>query len=586
MSEKNNKPRPSHFNVLTYKAPCPSCGADVEFTSAASVMSVCGYCQTTVVREGDDVKSQGKQSAVIEDHSPLQLGSSGTYGKHTFVLVGRIQLEYTEGVWNEWYIQFDNGKAGWLSETLDQYSLTLSKGKHPALPGYHQLHVGQTVQFEDIDYTVTDRRTATAIAGEGELPFVMGKGWQTWIIDAQYQRQFITLDYADTDNGENDVSGAPTVYQGTSVSLAQLAMQGLKDDRQMNEAGNLGSEEDIAKIDCPNCGSPVPYIAGATNCLLCPACHSEVKLTGETAEVVQVHSMMQAQTTSLQLGDKARINTAEIAAVTEDSENNKLAESHDYVVIGIMRLQEVGEYAFWTEYLLYSFTDGFLWLGEESDGWRVARILSELPTGDGKHWIQYQGKKWHRKYDEDYRSQVVYAIGAFNWQVKLNDSMVLRDFSHGQQTISKEQNAEEISYTIASPVTVETLNAWFGKNLSSATIETGLKERKGKAFHIIMMLFVILSVAFVGISMWSEYRSKKLHERYEKYRIVREKKEAEWQAKEARRKAACLEKHKDNPDACEEKSNYSPPASSYNYYKTNSRSSGGRTGYSSSGSHK
>ena len=33
-----------------YKAACPGCGADVAFKSAASVLSVCQYCFTTVLR--------------------------------------------------------------------------------------------------------------------------------------------------------------------------------------------------------------------------------------------------------------------------------------------------------------------------------------------------------------------------------------------------------------------------------------------------------------------------------------------------------------------------------------------------------
>lgn len=509
MSENNRQPRPDRFNVLTYKVPCPGCGATVEFASVGSVMSVCTYCQTTVVREGDNIKAQGKQSLVIEDYSPLQLGSIGTYAQETFVLVGRIQLEYGEGIWNEWYLQFDNGKTGWLSEALGQYSLTFDRREQPSLPGYHQLQVGQTVAFNENSYTVTDKRTATAIAGEGELPFIMGKGWQTWVIDARYKRQFITLDYAD-----NGADSAPIVYQGNAVTLDKLQMQYLKDDRQLSDGGKIKEEKQaLAKIDCPNCGSPVPYVAGTTHCLLCPACRSEVKLTGKTAELVEVHSMMQAQTTSLQLGDKARINLAEIADISEPSVNQARQEasrtaSHDYVIIGIMRLQEVGEYAFWTEYLLYSFTNGFLWLVEEPGDWRVARVLNELPTGDGKRWISYQNKKWYRKYDEDYQSQVVYAIGAFNWQVKIYDAMVLRDFSKGQQVISREKNNQEITYTISSPVSIKTINAWFGKQLTArpAASTTGIENplsntsHKGNLNTAIILLVVALVIFMIFFS--------------------------------------------------------------------------------------
>ena len=36
-----------------YRAPCPGCGAPVEFRSAQSTTAVCGYCQSTVVRQGE-----------------------------------------------------------------------------------------------------------------------------------------------------------------------------------------------------------------------------------------------------------------------------------------------------------------------------------------------------------------------------------------------------------------------------------------------------------------------------------------------------------------------------------------------------
>lgn len=563
MSENNHKSRPNHFNIFTVKVPCPSCGAPVEFVSVGSVMSVCSYCQTTVIREGDEIKSQGKQSLVIEDYSPLQLGSSGNYDNRTFVLVGRIQLEYDEGIWNEWYLQFDDGNTGWLSESLGQYSLTFDKGEQPNLPSYHQLQIGNTVLFTNTDYSITDKRSATAIAGEGELPFIMGKGWQTWGIDARYKRQFITLDYA-----ENGVEGAPIIYQGSAVTLDNLNMQLLKDDRQLNDNGKVNNNnQTIAKLDCPNCGSPVPYIAGATNCLLCPACHSEIELTEKTAQLVQLHSMMQKQKTSLQLGDKARINAAELISVSEwdtslETNTDTNNRSYDYVVIGIMRLQEGETNEVWIEYLLYSFTDGFLWLEETNDGWRIARVLNELPTGNGKQWISYKNKKWYRKYDEDYLSQVVYAIGAFNWQVKINDVMTVRDFSKGQQIICQEKNKNEMTYTISSPITLDTINAWFGKELEitdtlSSEGSVSTKNFLGWGVIFISLLFIIFICVYAYID-----------EAKRKAQWAKERQEARSQTTTTT--ATDSEKQEDI-------------GAWYDYYPS---TLGGRTGYSSSGSHK
>ena len=43
-----------------YRAPCPACGAPVEFKSAQSTYAICAYCHSTVVREGEVLKRIGK----------------------------------------------------------------------------------------------------------------------------------------------------------------------------------------------------------------------------------------------------------------------------------------------------------------------------------------------------------------------------------------------------------------------------------------------------------------------------------------------------------------------------------------------
>jgi endogenous inhibitor of DNA gyrase (YacG/DUF329 family) len=44
----------------SYRAPCPGCGAPVEFRSAQSAFAVCSYCQSTVVRDGQTLSRIGK----------------------------------------------------------------------------------------------------------------------------------------------------------------------------------------------------------------------------------------------------------------------------------------------------------------------------------------------------------------------------------------------------------------------------------------------------------------------------------------------------------------------------------------------
>ena len=108
-----------------FKTDCPSCGAPVEAHSASAVMLVCGYCNSMLVRQDNGVVDSGRDSALLEDFSPLQIGTSGTFVAQRFTLVGRLQVQYDDGAWNEWYALFDDGRAGWLSEAGDLYVMTM-----------------------------------------------------------------------------------------------------------------------------------------------------------------------------------------------------------------------------------------------------------------------------------------------------------------------------------------------------------------------------------------------------------------------------------------------------------------------------
>ena len=94
---------------------CPSCGAPVRSMSASAVTLVCSYCHSLLIREGETLRDSGEDSALLEDFSPLQIGTSGVFNKQPFTLVGRLQARYDAGVWNEWYLLFADGSDGWLA---------------------------------------------------------------------------------------------------------------------------------------------------------------------------------------------------------------------------------------------------------------------------------------------------------------------------------------------------------------------------------------------------------------------------------------------------------------------------------------
>ena len=83
--------------------PCPSCGAPVTFTSAQSLLAVCSYCRASLIRRDLDVEQVGTMSALLEDSTPLQLAAEGVWRSTHFAVVGRVQIRWEQGMWNEWY---------------------------------------------------------------------------------------------------------------------------------------------------------------------------------------------------------------------------------------------------------------------------------------------------------------------------------------------------------------------------------------------------------------------------------------------------------------------------------------------------
>ena len=106
------------------KVACPSCGAPVRFRGATSIVSVCAFCKSTLVREGVRLENIGKQAELLEDHSPIRIGTDGRHRGVGFNVVGRIQFAYPDGVWNEWHVLFPGGKSAWLSDASREYSIT------------------------------------------------------------------------------------------------------------------------------------------------------------------------------------------------------------------------------------------------------------------------------------------------------------------------------------------------------------------------------------------------------------------------------------------------------------------------------
>ncbi len=200
---------------------CPECGAPAVMRGT-TVTLVCEYCGSTIVRTDVDLRLVGKVSAIIDNGSPLLLGSRGNYRGAPFELAGRLQVTYGRGCWNEWLIAFADGTVGWLAEALGQ--LAVLRPRDPAIcagvPAHGAFVVGHGLTLDGAALTVTDVRTAQYRGAEGQLPFVAEPGLRFHSVDLRGPGgEYVTLDY-----GNHGEHRQPVPYFGRSASLAELGL--------------------------------------------------------------------------------------------------------------------------------------------------------------------------------------------------------------------------------------------------------------------------------------------------------------------------------------------------------------------------
>lgn len=158
-----------------FRLNCPSCGAEVPFQSKASVFAVCQYCNSTLLREDEEVKRLGEMAALQDDVSPLQLGTTGRTETGSFVLIGRIRLSWQHGSWDEWYFLEEARTPGWLGHAqgfyMVSYQIPLA-----AETDISTLRPGASLTLKGETYQVDDIKQVQCTFSEGELPYLGEKG--------------------------------------------------------------------------------------------------------------------------------------------------------------------------------------------------------------------------------------------------------------------------------------------------------------------------------------------------------------------------------------------------------------------------
>jgi ribosomal protein S27E len=403
---------------MPFSANCPACGAPVVFKSSASFHGVCEFCRSTLVRHGGNLENLGRMADLLEDASPIRLGTEGRYKGVHFAVIGRLQLRYAAGVWNEWHVLFDDMRGGWLSDAGGDYSLRVLTAPKAELPAFAGLMPNDDVTLAGREFVVSNLEEAMCVSGEGELPFAFGAGYAAPLVDlrAAEGEGFASIDYSET---------PPLVFLGESLPFASFHFANLRGDAGAKPAGV------VKALQCPACGGSIGIHDKAVQSVACPSCLTVLEPANESLRILQKATAATRIEPLIALGSVGRF-LGKDWTVIGFQERAVTAEGKDYP---------------WQEYLLHHPEEGFRWLVESSGHWSWVSPLANPP----RYQIGQPGALFK---DEEFTrfsagSAVTrYVIGEFTWKVEVGETWETIDFIAPPKMLSREARHTEIAWSL------------------------------------------------------------------------------------------------------------------------------------------
>jgi hypothetical protein len=506
-----------------YRAPCPGCGAPVDFASAQSTHAVCGYCQSSIVRNGEVLSRIGKMAELFDDHSPLQLQTSGTWRGQAFTLVGRLQYKYAEGTWTEWHAVLADGSSAYLSEDNGAYVFAIAQNLSREMPAAERFRLGASTAINGESFSVASNQQVLLLSAQGELPHLPPLGQPFALVELRSQGAApkaapvapaadgssmigrnlgATATSAADQDASTDQAGTraapagrvlsidystqpPTVTLGEPVELEALKLTGLRDESVKTEVGR--------QFNCPNCGASVAVTLASSQSVTCTSCNSLIDVSqgigGELKHALQdepvqpliaIGSIGQLQGASWQVvGFQHRIGT-------DPSDPD----------------EQFG----WEEYLLYNQKRGFTFLVDSTIGWSVVKPATGAPVlGRNGQSASYLGTDYKLK--ESYQAETSYALGEFYWQVTRGQKTSNQDFASGASLLSMEQSASEVVWSVGGKIDSEAVAKAFKleakKDLLKRSDVGPVSLGSAMSVRTLIVIFLLLILLSVIISRCS-----------------------------------------------------------------------------------
>ncbi len=449
------------------KADCPNCGGPIEFKLGSSLACICPYCRFSVVRTDQSLEAIGRVADLVPTAPLFSVGDSGSVEGQAFRVGGRLQLDHGQGPWDEWYVELDNGRWGWLAQAQGRFYLT-----HPiegaSTPGWDQVAPGTQIALPAAGgalLTVQERGGSALVSAEGELPFPaipMSSGRYADL--AGPGDIFATIDFGDG-------SEPAQLYVGRQIDNDRVELSG----RALGPAPEQKAAAD--RLRCPTCGSPIEIrLPDSTERAACPSCAS--LLDFEHGALRYLKKLDQpALKPLIPLGTEGTIAGEQV------------------LVIGYMeRYTTVDHVQYsWREYLLHTRL-GYRFLQEDNGHFVYMWPVSAGQVQDGYGSCVYDGTRFKAFQSGD--ATVRHVLGEFYWKVEAGERVDVRDFVAPPRVLSCEQTDRELTWTLGEYVAADTL--WSGLGLpGSPPPQRGIAPCQPNPVRLGFMAMSFVSLLFL-----------------------------------------------------------------------------------------
>lgn len=471
---------------MSAKAQCPRCGAPIAFHVSSSLVTVCEHCSTAVARTDRALEDLGRTADLVHTGSPLALWQSGRLGGIGFQITGHVQIQHPAGgLWDEWYLCFDDGRWGWLAEAQGRFLVTFQHGYDDVIDP-QTLAPGRQIRLAGEVMVVTEVSEGMYVAGRGEMPYRFQPGQRFFFADLSGAGGRVgTLDFG---------ARPPTLFMGREVALGELGIEGTGDAHGHQPRAQVAVEA----LSCQHCGGALELPdLGAIERVVCPYCGSMHDCRSGLLALVEAQRRS-ASKLALPLGSRGTF------------------EDITFTVIGFLRRKVTvhGESFTWDEYLLYEPSRGFRWLSCSEGHWMYLRPIA---AGDvrssrspaSRAWrtdVAEHGGKTFEVFQQD-TAQITHVAGAFYWKVTVGERTLMTDYVAPPEMLSAEVAETEIQWTLGRYMTRRELRRCFPDVDVPRASPEGVAPAQPFAYKDVYPVWGVLLALVLLAGAWNCHRS-------------------------------------------------------------------------------